>query len=324
MRHFIVFTVILFILGCATKSNPLTAEVPHGQFEIYLLKDSLLTGYQASQLDINQLVLRDSPWLTDKGLALYDFSSHSLYLKDGKSEYFDGYNPDSLLSLLPHARAFVVVANGERCYVGSFHSAILSSIPWGPYVDELSVWFYPSDVFSITRSWRDTNDVRCDVRVEEALKSVGIYHGGILLQLQSVSVVENSDTATVDYTYTVTNSDSEVLYVLDPDKMGTTSFHYFTNGVVFRGDNQLIQSMYKVTSSPSVEWDPELYVRVPVGASIQRTVRLKGYPTIPGGTYRCSFEFANPREIEKEHRLISDGRIWLGRVGSNQIEVVVP
>ncbi len=324
MKRFIVFSILIFILGCTSKNTPISPEPQHGQFEIYLLKDSTLTGYQASQVNIDLLELEGSPWLTDRGLSQYDFSSHCLYLNDSKAKYFSGYNPDTFtIPLFPAARAFVVVAKGERCYVGSFHSAVLSSVPWGPYMNELSIWYYPSDVIHIVRSWRDTNDARRDVRVEDALRSVGVYHGGIQVDLLSVNVVKNADTSTVEYTFTVTNRDSEILYVLDPDKMGSTAFHYFTNGIVFRGTTVPIQSTSKTTSPPADPWDPGLYAQIPVSGSIQRTVRLTGYPKIPSGTYQCSFTFADPAQIEKEHRLISNGRIWLGDIASNQIQITV-
>jgi hypothetical protein len=106
--------------------------------------------------------------------------------------------------------------------------------------------------------------------------------------------------------------------------MGTDLFHYFTNGVVFRGNGVLVQSTYKKTSSPSVKWDAAWFTELPANASTQRTVRLKGYPKVTPGTYSCSFTFASPVEIEKESRFVSGGRIWLGDVISNKIEIVVP
>jgi hypothetical protein len=323
MKHLRLCAVALVVLGCSRGGLPITSYGERGAFGIYFLKDSSLTGYQASQVDVNQLELRDTPWLTDDGIDFYDFSSHCIYLKEDKSKYFEGYDLSSGIRPLFKSNAFVVVANAERCYVGSLHSAVLSTVPWGPSMDELSVWYYPPDVLHIARSWIYSSDVRNDVRIRDVLNSLGLYHGGISVQLQAVHIVENADTSTVDYVCSVTNNDRDNLFVLDPDKMGAESFHHFTNGIVFRGNNGYVQSQHKRTSSPSVDWDPALYVKVSPNASIERTVRLQGYPKIPPGSYNCSFDFANPVQIGKENRTLSDGRIWLGDVESNRIEVVV-
>ena len=323
MKNFVVCSVVLFVLGCAKESNPVASKGQHGLFEIYFLKDSMMTAYAASKLNINQLVLNDNPWLTDNGIEFYDFSCHCIYLKEDKSRYFEGYDKSSEVRPWSRGNAFVVVANAERCYVGSLHSAVLSSAPWGPYMDELSVWHYPADVMHISKAWNDTNDVRNDNRIQQTLISLGLYRGGISVRLQSVNVVENSDTSTVEYVFTLRNADRDNLLVPDPIKMGTELFHYFTNGVVFQSDGAMFQSLYKKTSSPPVKWDAAWFTELPANASTQRTVRLKGYPRVTPGTYSCSFTFAGPIEIAKENRSLAEGRIWLGEVESEKTAIVV-
>jgi len=216
-------------------------------------------------------------------------------------------------------RVFVVVAGGERCYTGSFHSIVLSSLPPGPYMDEIDVGCYPEDVMHISKCRIDTNDVRSDNRIKNALISLGLYHGGISIELKSVQVIENKDTSTVEYVYKITNNDQDELFVDDPDKMGEL-FHYFTNGVVLQGNGTLLQSLYKKVIQPSVDWDAAWFTEIPQGASIERTVILKGYPQIPSGNYRCYFYFRNPH-VEKENRSLSGGRIWIGETSSDTIQV---
>jgi hypothetical protein len=149
-----------------------------------------------------------------------------------------------------------------------------------------------------------------------------LYHGGISIDLKSVNIIENADTSTVEYVFKVTNIDQDNLYVIDPDKMGVGLFHYFTNGVVFRGNGVLFESTYKNVSAPSTSWDATWFIEIPINSSIERTVRLRGYPKIVPDSYRCYFTFDGPK-VEKEYRYLSGGRIWLGDVVSSTIEVEI-
>jgi hypothetical protein len=100
---------------------------------------------------ISTLVLKKEAWLTNDDIQFYDYSSHCIYLKGEKSQFFENdtgkffiFNPVLI------NKPFVVVANGERCYVGSLHSGLLSLAPAGPYMDELDVGYYPKDVMHIS------------------------------------------------------------------------------------------------------------------------------------------------------------------------------
>jgi len=163
--------------------------------------------------------------------------------------------------------------------------------------------------------------VRKDSRIQDALNTLGLYHGGISVHLDAVTILENSDTSTVRYGFSIRNEDSDRLVVIDPDKMGTGLFHYYTNGVVFRGNGVIVQSTYKKVTSPTVTCDPRWLTELQPHASISRTVTLRGYPRIAPGIYTCSFTFADPIEVEKDNRYVSGGRIWLGEVESSGVEL---
>ena len=57
--------------------------------------------------------------------------------------------------------------------------------------------------------------------------------------------------------------------------------------------------------------------------SIIRTIRLKGYPRIPNGDYFGYMNFANPVRITKEKRYRVDGRVWIGSIRSNIINISI-
>jgi hypothetical protein len=249
-----------------------------GSLEIFFLNDSSITGTPATQMDINQLIVRANPWITNNDIQFYDFSTHCIYLKGNKSQFFENYNGKFFMfNPLLIDKPFVVIASGERCYVGSLHSGLLSTFPRSPYMDELDVGYYPNDVMHISKSWIGSNDIRNDSRIKAVLISLGLYHGGISVNLKSINIIENADTSTVEYVFAITNNDQDNLFVLDPDKMGTERFHYFTNGIVFNGDGGKYQSSYKqvIAPDPYDSWDISWFTQLPVNATIERTVRLR-------------------------------------------------
>lgn len=313
MKRCILLLCVVFVLaGCGLNNNP-AGNADYSSFGIYLLKEDSIKIGEVADTDINVLQLDETPWLSSNDIDFYDYSSHYIYLKKEKSELFGGKMDMGMVG-----RPFIVVADYRRCYVGMFFSMASSTAPTKPqiYIDELIVPFSPADVLPIHKSWIDGVDVRNDVNVEHALTAIGKLHRGLSVTIKDVNVIANSDTATVRYTYTLTNNDVDNLYVLDPDKMGSSLFHYFTNGIDFWNGSTYIYSQYKVVERPEPfdSWKPEWFTRVASGSTIERTVVLKGYPHIPAATYNCSFTFSNPSMISKTDRILPDGRYWLGHV----------
>jgi len=212
----------------------------------------------------------------------------------------------------------------QRCYIGSFHSLASSLAPTKPYIDEIDIQFYPEDVLHISKAWLDETDSRKNSAVAQDLISKNKLHNGLSLQILNVKVLSNSDTAVVQYTYRIVNNDQDNLYILDPEKMGSNLFHYFTNGIDFTGNGHIYYSQYKKTEQPEPfdGWNPEWFSKMKSGSTMQRTVTLKGYPHIPGGTYNCSFKFSAPTKIDKSNRVFSDARYWLGEIDcENEISI---
>ena len=144
----------------------------------------------------------------------------------------------------------MVVANDQRCYLGCL-LGLFSNQPEMPYIYDWYVkYYYPKDVLHICRASVVDYDVRNDPRIRTALKELNLYHGGLKVELNTVDIIYNSDTATVQYTYTLTNKDQDDLYIFDPDLMGSARFHYYTNGVTFWSDYSSISSKFKTTIKP--------------------------------------------------------------------------
>jgi len=315
----------MLIFAC---SEPKVVNYP---FEIYFLADSDISEHEAFEVDINTLVLSEEPWVSSSDIEFYDYSSHCIYLKEDKSHFFENYD-GGFYQFTPvlSKKPFVVVSEETRVYVGALHSGLLSLAPAGPYMDEMDVGGYPADVMHISRAWGNDEDLRSDPDIKNTLIGQGLFHAGLTIELFSFHILENSDTSTVEYSIRINNNDQDDLYVLDPAKMGSSLFHYYTNGpdlwdTSIPGQPIYLYSEYKSVESPEPyhSWAVGWFTLIESDNSIERTIQLKGYPSIPDGTYTANMKFASPSNIDKESRYVADGRIWIGSISSNELEITI-
>jgi len=112
-------------------------------FGIYLLKDDTLNGYEAVEIGLNNLLLRDAPILRMQDFVSYRCSDHSFELtKIGKNKI-----PDGKLRGLP----FVFVANNSKIYLGALWTSF-SSFDFGyPVID--TEWFKFNGELKIARAY---------------------------------------------------------------------------------------------------------------------------------------------------------------------------
>ena len=323
-RSLILAGILVWSWSCSRDRNPISTTTD-SDFAVYFLKDSSLSTSQVINLGLSKLELEAAPWFDAGDVEFYDFSTRCIYLKSNKRTLFANFGLGHFEPRLTD-KPFVVAAGGNRCYLGCLHSGALSTTPAGPYMDELDVWHFPDDVLHVSRHRASTEDARSDPRVREALIRRGLFHAGLRVELNSVSVVRNADTTTVQYRFTLTNEDRDPPYVIDPDRTGTELLHYYTNGVVLSNESQpQIWSEYKSVTSPVPHdsWAPCWFTRMKGSQSIQRTVTLRGYPRIPRGRYVCRLEYSGPKTIVRTERNMLDGRYWLGEIASKTMEVVL-
>jgi len=249
-----------------------------------------------TSIDINTLNLEPNPWVKSSDIELYDWSSHSFYLNTQKEKAkYSG-------------RHFVVFSGDERLFLGVFFPLYMSSFPQIPSILPMDEFFSPGDVIQFGQlGHRFTGEMNNLDIFKKALISSGLLHNGIKLELLNLQKKNNS---TVAYTFEVTNLDTETLYLLDPDKMGDSRFHYVTNGVNFVKNN----SYYFPENSQhtSFETVPDnWYFKLRPGQKMLRTVELTGFSSLPTGVVKCWFSF--PGSIIKSGEWKKgDGRIWLG------------
>ncbi|MBA7571830.1 hypothetical protein ES708_13599 [subsurface metagenome] len=315
MRLTISLIIILFIgtLSCSKEDDQYKI---YDGFNIYLLKDENVTAYKTSEQEISNLELQIRPWVSSDDIEYYDYSTHILYLNH---ELLISDNAASDISV--YGKPFVVIVNGERQYLGAIWPGFSSSMFFGPVIN-VAPRVYPDDIIHISLeqySFQQSQDLRENDEIRYALINTSKYHAGLECTVDTIEILDNNqenNTCTLKYTYTIRNNDIFNLLIFDPDKMGSGLFHYFTNGVYLRNENNLYQSTTGHTSpDPWNSWELNWLSLILSGDSITKTVIKTGYPFIPSGSYDCYFRFPTlSHQLSKEERILPDGRIWIGKL----------
>jgi len=302
--------IIIFLVGILSCSKEDNQYKIYDGFNIFLLKDENMTANTASKQELSNLELQIRHWVSSNDIEYYDYSAHIIYLKY-----------ELKIHISTFGKPFVVVVNGERQYLGALWSGFSSSYYLGPVIN-VHPRFYPDDIIHISLEQylpQQSQDPRENDEIRDALKSTGKYHAGLECTIDKVEILDNNqqnNTCTLKYTYNIKNNDIFNLYVFDPEKMGNGLFHFFTNGVYFRDENNIYQSTTGHTlPEPWNSWELDWLSLIASGDSIIKTVTKTGYPFIPPGSYDCYFRFPSLRlQMSKEERVLPDGRIWIGKL----------
>jgi hypothetical protein len=287
-------------------------------FSIYVLPERV---EGAPPYNLDEFELPEKPFLSVDDIDYYDFSTHYIYLNIDKASLFDE-GQDKYMS-----SAFIVVADGERCYLGHFHSIVMSWMPPTPVISyDPEFGFYPDDIIYIQNYSIDgADDPRDDPRIEEALSRVGKLRHGISVMLEEVNIDDRDGLTVVSYTFTITNEGDETLYLFDPDRVGAERFHYYTGGLYLSGADFffVVLSDYDTTKEQFSydEIDPLWYTKLKSHESVKRTVDFECDTVVPDGVYSAYLVYTCPSYIEKNDRSLKDGRLWLGSVRSNSVEI---
>jgi hypothetical protein len=150
-----VIGLLLLLLGCQSVRS---VESTSPRFAIFLILEP--------SADLNGVELEASPVLTDADIVWYNWRDHTMLLTNR------GF------SKLPkhvgvRGKPFVVVADGERCYLGAFWTSMSSLSYFGPMINVAPIvpqgkrvtieWGYPSAGFGKGK------DPRSDPRILKVL-----------------------------------------------------------------------------------------------------------------------------------------------------------
>ena len=238
----------LSIVLVRSSRNPFSNSNSDHHFGIYFLADTTLKMKDVIENEINMnlegIELQSEPWISEKDIDFYDWSSHCIYLKKDKTYFIPGWINGERFNVFPAEwadRPFMVVANGKSCYLGYLSRVVLSMDMWiAPMVGDVGLnSMYPQDVLFIDWRWLYHDYPQNNPNVKNALIEAGLYHGGISVtfdttDINTLCMIENTDTSTISYKFTITNNDKDDLYIIDPEKTGSDLFHWFNNGLTFQ------------------------------------------------------------------------------------------
>lgn len=294
MKKLILVFLTLFLFSC-NDGNIIPRGTGESDINIYLVKQGLIERWQ-TEVDLKSLEVESTPWVKSSEIDFYDWSSHMFYLNEKKErEKYTG-------------RYFLVKSMNEPLFLGYFVSPYSSSLSYFPSIVAANEMFYPNEILDIGGFggfYKDT--LNENTKLKNALLEQGLLREGISVDLLSVM---RKNSTTVKYTFEVRNLEDDVIFVLDPDKMETKHFHYFTNGVSFNNGTDYYQSDASSEAPPSgipKKW----FNTLSPYESMVRTVELAGFSNLPSGKIMCRFSF--PGHFPKNSDWItSDGRYWLG------------
>ena len=287
------FLCLLFLLGCKNDN---------------ILNDTSTDNTNTSDfwIQVQQTVI------PNLDIDYYDFSTHTVYFKTAQLLFEDSYTG-----------SFTVNVGDTEIYTGTIHPMYLNSLPTGAYIDPM-FFMLSKNQYALTINFRDVGnpdieDLRSDSRIVGALKSDGKYHAGLQVEVQAIRFLSNDK---VSFDFQLSNPDTFNYLYLDVNKMGIALFHYFTNGLtLYDGENHqtYTHQISVVKPDPWNYWKREWLSVIRSGESKQFTITYDQFNSMPTGSYQASFSFPGLPfyEVEKKDVIQSDGRIWLGQIGSS-------
>lgn len=294
MKYFFIALIAILLFSCGDAD---ISDRRNGTEEIfiYIVKEGQLQIHD-KDFDLDKLELEAVPWVKNSDIELYDWSSHTFFLnKPVEKGKYSG-------------RHFVVVADEVRLFAGVFFPMYMSSFPQLPAITPEDDYLFPRDVIQFSQFGHNFSgeQIKSD-EFKEALIDAGLLSNGIRVDL--IQVKKKSQNS-IEYTFEVSNLDTKTLYIPDPEKMGTSRFHYITNGVwFFSGNNYCYSNLSEHTSFES--FSENWFYKLKPGQKMTRTVEQNGFSCVLPGKVKCSFSFPGALIKTGEWKK-PDGRVWLG------------
>ena len=167
--------IIIIILAVSISivfsfcSNPTSPEKENDRFAIYLLSDESVSTKDVEDKSLNSLEIKENPVISYTDILKYDSSICKMYLTKTFNEFFGS---DTLTIFSKYfGNPFIVVASGERIYLGSFYPLESSWLPKTPLISQSDInnsgMSVKIDYYNISSG---SIDIRKDKRIIEALK----------------------------------------------------------------------------------------------------------------------------------------------------------
>lgn len=280
-------------------------------FSILFILAVLVSGCNKKKSEVEpdfkglfRIEFSDGQVIDQNQIEFYDFSSSLIYLKPGVTFAAD-----------QKSGTFDVFADNEKVYTGVIHPMYFSYLPVNAYISTMPS-MYGKDVIHIDFSWnkeKPKQDPRKDNRIIAALKRNNQYREGLSGEI--VKLVRDTS-GKIMLQLQLTNNDAEDLYYLDPKKMGTGLFHYFTIGLWFTDSSRSYMS-YTTTTAPTPQnsWKQEWLSLLKSKQSTIVELEFEQFSNMSAGTYTAFFRYPGlANQIMRNDLYQNNARIWLGDI----------
>lgn len=265
-----------------------------------------ITSFHPEITEGFSIKMGDTTVLSHTEIDYYDMSSHLIYLKD----------TNAFIYHLSGLDTFQVCADGEEIYTGITFPPYMCSLPIGVTIP-LPPTFYPKFIIPIEYShpFLTEHDPRIDPRIIQALEFNNQYRKGLSCDINSIKY-RSDNSVTVELQ--LSNNDNENYYYLDPDKMGISLFHYYTNGLYLRDTVNKTYYHHQIQSQqpePWNAWQLEWLSVIQAHESITISIRYDAFDHLPLNQAQASFIYPGLHsQVERKDLEQEYGRLWLGRL----------
>lgn len=286
-KYLTILLILVLALNSCSNSDPV--EDPGNHNNDSLWKETVFSIGDNISFDYSEIIG-------------YDSSTHIVYFRENHPEF------DKLRQI-----PFIFYADGNPIYEGLLWPNYFSSFPDGSYISS-SPMAYQNYALRIEYIKNTKPDLRNDIRIIQSLKNRNLLHSGLQVNLKSVEI----SGPLARLSYTVTNLDQSTLLILDPGKMGSRLFHYYTNGLYLQNtdDNTIINSELDYQEPvPANGWSMDWLTMLSTGATKEFTLSYSFTSDVKTGNYNAYFEFPGLANQVEIHDLVQvTGRIWLGDI----------
>jgi len=257
-----------------------------------------------------QLIKDGEVVLDMSDIEYYDFSTHVIYLNEN----------NRLAGYVDKLEGAAVTVDGVEIYSLRIQDPLSSTFYPGPQTNRV-MDRYGDFAFRIRFLHLDDGsgnipvDPRLDPRISDVLQRHDKLRRGLSVEIVSVERSGND----IKTTLRLKNLDPISYYHLDPDKMGTGLFHYFTNGLTFYNP-EIPDYVYDRTAIESPDpwnyWTNDWLAEI-AGNQTKEWEFTYSLGAVPQGKdLNFSFDFPSPYlAVTSRAALDLDGgRIWLGSV----------
>ena len=258
-----------------------------------------------------RLEFSDGTVVGGNDILFYDSSAHLLLLKEN-------------LELKQGVTDFDVLVKSDAIYQGTIFSCYSSFWPSSQYIIT-DCFFYGKNVIEIG-CYSNTNDLRNDPRIINALGESGLLHRGLSCSIENIKVNSFDNYSAVECNITIKNNDDFSYYILDPAKMGELDFNCYTGGLSFLNINTKVSSFLR-WSVPNSDWADLTMNDFSIlkgGAEVKYTFKSSDYYKMEKGVYKAQFRFCGLKYSLPDFNLSQkDGRIWIGELNNSMENITI-